>query len=189
MEELEKLKKYLPFLIPIISIFFVVFLVSMVSTSSGGDSSVMAGVFFRKPFKDDVKYKIESPFGDRLDPIGSNNIEFHSGMDLSAPSGTEIVSVADGVVYETGYSETGLGNYVYIKHNIDGIIYYSIYGHMSDDSIVVSKGDNIKMGDVIGIIGTTGNSTGIHLHFTLSSPILSFNKDYLVDPCYVIEGL
>src|SRR5574344_1670305 len=110
-------------------------------------------------------------------------------MDLSAPSGTEIIAVGDGIVYETGYSETGLGNYVYLKHDMDGIIYYTVYGHMLDNSIKVIKDQEVKEGNVIGTIGSTGLSTGTHLHFTITSPILSFNKEYLVDPYYVINGL
>lgn len=189
MEELIKLKKFLPFLVPMLFIMGIVCLIMMITSSSSGDSSVMAGVMFRIPFKDEVKYSVTSEFGNRLDPFGSGDINHHSGMDLSAPAGTEIIAVGNGIVYETGYSESGLGNYVYIKHDINGIIYYTVYGHMLDNSIKVIKDQEVKEGDVLGTIGSTGRSTGIHLHFTITSPILSFNKQYLVDPYYVINGL
>ena len=149
----------------------------------------MAGTLFRVPFKDGVHYSVTSNFGNRHDPFGSGEIKHHSGMDMSAPAGTEIIAIGDGIVYETGYSESGLGNYVYIKHDYDGLIYYSIYGHMLDNSIKVSKGQEVKTGDVLGIIYKSGLSTGIHLHLTITSPILSFDKKYLVDPYYVINGL
>lgn len=189
MEELKKLKKFLPFLVPMLFIMGIVCLVMIVSSSSSGDSSVMAGVIFRVPFKDEVHYTVTSNFGNRSDPFGTGEIKHHSGMDLSAPAGTEIIAVGDGVVYETGYAESGLGNYVYIKHNIDGLIYYTVYGHMLDNSIKVIKDQEVFEGDVIGTIGSTGLSTGTHLHFTITTPILSFSKEYLVDPYYVINGL
>lgn len=149
----------------------------------------MAGNIFRKPFKDEVNYVITSNFGNRLDPFGSGTTKHHSGMDLSAPDGTEIISVGDGIVYKVELSNTGLGNHVYIKHEYGETTFYSVYGHMLENSIVVSEGQIINEGDVIGIIGSTGASTGTHLHFTLTSPIPSLNKEYLVDPYYVIEEI
>lgn len=189
MEELLKLKKFLPILLPMISIFFIIFIVLMITNSSSGDASIMAGTLFRVPFKDEVKYSVSSNFGNRPDPFGSGDIKHHSGMDLTAPIGTDIIAIGDGIVYEIGFSESGLGNYVYVKHNYDGLIYYSVYGHMLDNSIKVSKDQEIKTGDIIGTIGSTGASTGTHLHLTITSPILSFSKEYLVDPYYVINGL
>ena len=60
---------------------------------------------------------------------------------------------------------------------------------MLNGSIRVIKNQMVKSGDIIGIIGSTGRSTGTHLHLTLMSPIISFDKNYLVDPQFVIEGL
>ena len=114
---------------------------------------------------------------------------FHNGLDLDAPDGSEVVAAADGYVVETGYQENGLGNYVYVEHNFDGIVYYSAYGHMLDESIVVSEGEPVKAKQKLGIIGASGRVTGTHLHFMLMTPKLSYEQKYLVDPLLVIEGL
>lgn len=161
----------------------------MITSDSGsGDSSVMAGVFFTAPFEDGINYTITSEFGDRKDPFDDTQT-FHSGIDLSAPDGTNIVASGDGVVVEVGFQEEGLGNYVYIEHNYNGVIFYSAYGHMLDDSIAVSEGERVIAKQKIGVIGSTGKSTGTHLHFTLMGPNLKFDKDNLVNPINVINGL
>ena len=108
---------------------------------------------------------------------------------MDAPEGSNIVAAANGTVVEVGYDEDGLGNYVYIKHDFDGLIYYSAYGHMLDDSIAVSVGDEVIAKQKIGVIGSSGRSTGVHLHFVLMSPDLSFDQDNLVNPINVINGL
>ena len=188
MDELSKLKKYFPFLIPLTSIFFIIFLVLLVNNSSA-DAEVIGEYFFRKPFEDSTVYGISSPFGSRKDPFGGDSILFHNGLDLSAPMGTNVISIGDGEVYEIGFDPMGLGNYVYIKHDFGGLIYYSAYGHMLNDSIVVEKGQNIKIGTKIGEVGSTGNSTGYHLHLTILDRELIFDKDHLLDPYSVIDGL
>lgn len=189
MDELIKIKKIIPLIFPLLMFFFVLAIVLLVSVASSGDASIMAGTLFRKPFNDNVNYSITSYFGNRLDPFDNSKNESHSGIDLGAPSGTDVLAIGDGIVYEVGYSESSLGNYVYIKHDYGDIIYFSIYGHMLDNSIVVEKDMPVKAGEKIGCVGSTGRSTGSHLHLTLTSPILSFKKEYLVDPFYVIEGL
>ena len=130
-----------------------------------------------------------SDFGYRVDPIDKSSISFHSGIDLSAPEGTDIVASADGEVIGTGYQENGLGNYVYLKHDLGGIVLYTMYGHMLDDSIVVEVGDIVKKKDKIGTIGSTGRSTGIHCHFMISVNKLSFQEEDLLNPIIVVEGL
>ncbi|MBE6152747.1 MAG: M23 family metallopeptidase [Firmicutes bacterium] len=189
MDELLIIKKFFPIIIPFASLLFIVSLILMISTSSSGDATILAGTLFRKPFNDDVNYSVTSYFGNRLDPFGSGEITNHYGIDLSAPEGTDIVAIGDGIVYQVGNDSDGLGNYVYIKHDYGDIIFYSIYGHMLDDSIVVNENQNIKSGEKIGCVGNTGSSTGNHLHLALTSPILEFNDKYYVDPYYVIEGL
>lgn len=86
------------------------------------------------------------PFGTRNDPFTNEEI-FHSGIDLSAPEGTEIVASAGGKIYKTGYEPNGLGNYVKIQHDVNGETYYTAYGHMLDNSIVVSEGQIVKSGE------------------------------------------
>ena len=92
---------------------------------------------------------------------------FHTGIDLVGNTGSKILSVKDGEVTFAGW-QNGYGNCVEIKHiRENGKIFYTFYAHMKDDSICVSKGQVIIEGQVIGIQGSTGNSTGDHLHFEM----------------------
>jgi len=92
---------------------------------------------------------------------------FHTGIDLVGNTGSKILSVKDGEVTFAGW-QNGYGNCVEIKHiGENGKIFYTFYAHMKDDSICVSKGQVIIEGQVIGIQGSTGNSTGDHLHFEM----------------------
>ncbi len=98
-----------------------------------------------------------SGFGIRENPITGEE-EFHSGVDLAAPNGSEIVAVADGIVTMSGFDKIG-GNYVLIDH---GEGFESGYYHL--DSRSVELGEEISAGEPLGIIGDTGLSTGVHLH-------------------------
>lgn len=89
---------------------------------------------------------------------------WHWGMDYPAATGTEIHAVADGTVMRVAYEAGHAGNYIYIKHNINGQSVITICMHMVSPS-PLSEGDQVKKGDVIGQVGTTGGSTGPHLHF------------------------
>ena len=80
-------------------------------------------------------------------------------MDLAQPLGTEIHAVADGTATYVGYDENGYGNYLQLNHSGNIV---TLYAHCSE--ILVKKGDVIKQGDVIALVGSTGNSTGPHLH-------------------------
>lgn len=86
---------------------------------------------------------------------------FHGGLDLAAPLGTPIHAVTDGVVEEAGPA-SGYGNWIQIKAD-DGTI--TMYGHMAASGVLVSKGQKVTAGDVIGLVGSEGFSTGPHLHF------------------------
>lgn len=99
-----------------------------------------------------------SGFGRRSDPFTGFN-EFHRGVDFSGPRGSDILSVADGVVQYAGYSN-GYGNVVEIDH---GNGYMTRYAHNEEN--LVSVGDRVKSGQVIAKMGSTGRSTGTHLHF------------------------
>ena len=98
-------------------------------------------------------------------------------------------SSSDGIIYEVGYSPTGLGNYVYIKHITDDGTLFTAYGHMLDNSIIVNKNETIKKGQKIGQVGSTGASTGCHLHFMIMKNKISFKQEYLINPKFVIYGL
>lgn len=173
--------------LPFIPVFFLILLFVMLTcNSSSGDASGVAGVFFAVPFANDVDYEITSEFGNRIDPL-THQFSYHSGIDVAAPVGTFILASANGVVESLGFDES-LGNFVSIKHDFDGLVYYSVYAHMLDESIMVKKGDVIIKGQPIGIIGATGRVTGVHLHFTLMQSVYSFEPKYLVDPILVFQG-
>jgi murein DD-endopeptidase MepM/ murein hydrolase activator NlpD len=87
---------------------------------------------------------------------------FHPGVDLAVPIGTPIKSVKEGKVVEAGYSPLGYGKMVYIDHG-NGVT--SLYGHMS--KILVKNGDEVDNNTIIGEIGSTGHSTGPHLHLEI----------------------
>ncbi|VBB45845.1 Peptidase M23 [uncultured Paludibacter sp.] len=102
--------------------------------------------------------RVASGYGYRIDPIYHTR-RFHEGMDFTAPIGTDIYATANGVVTSAGW-EQGFGNCVKINH---GYGYETLYGHMS--SFQVRAGQSVKRGEVIGMVGSTGKSTGPHLHY------------------------
>lgn len=106
---------------------------------------------------------VSSPYGWRANPWGNGPSEFHKGIDLVGASGTSIYASKAGTVATTGYDASG-GNYVIINHG-DG--YYSYYLHLS--SFAVSTGQSVGQGSLVGGMGTTGNSTGVHLHFGIAT--------------------
>ena len=112
-----------------------------------------------KPLK---SYTLTSPFGMRLHPIKKKWLP-HEGVDMSAPQGTPIYAAKAGKVTTTSYQEGGAGYYVSINHG-DG--FASIYMHMTH--YIVSPGQYVATGQVIGYVGSTGGSTGPHLHFGIS---------------------
>jgi len=110
-----------------------------------------------KPIKTDVSFT--SGFGVRSDPFHAG-AAMHPGIDLAGPYGTPIYATADGTVLRAGWNSGGYGNLVEIDHG-RGIT--TRYGHMS--AIVVHDGDRITRGQLIGRMGSTGRSTGNHLHY------------------------
>lgn len=107
-------------------------------------------------------YTITSWFGYREDPF-TGEIAYHSGTDIGAPGGTPILAAADGTVTIANAIDSwggGYGYHIKVKHNDT---YDTLYAHCS--SICVTIGQEVKQGEVIGYVGTTGNSTGNHLHF------------------------
>ncbi|MDB1688203.1 M23 family metallopeptidase [Enterococcus casseliflavus] len=115
---------------------------------------------------------ITSPFGNRADPTGFSG-NFHDGIDMGGTSSTPIFASRAGTVVQSSF-EGSAGNYIIIDHG-DG--YYSYYLHMS--SLIATVGQSVSAGQTIGIMGTTGNSTGVHLHFSIAT---SQNWTGFVDP-------
>lgn len=104
-------------------------------------------------------YSITSRFGTRVDPI-TGAVKTHGGTDIAAAQGIPIVAAADGTVVISSYMAGGYGYYVKIQH--DGT-YSTLYGHCS--ALLVSAGQEVKQGQVIAKVGSTGYSTGPHCHF------------------------
>lgn len=103
--------------------------------------------------------RLASGFGYRIDPVYKTT-KFHAGLDFAAPQGSPVYATADGVVKLAGNTGDGYGNHVIINH---GFSYETLFGHMV--RIKVRAGQKIKRGEVIGWVGSTGKSTGPHLHY------------------------
>ena len=104
--------------------------------------------------------RLSSPFGMRKHPIDGYN-KMHRGTDFAAPMGTPIMASGDGVVKKAGWCGGG-GNCVKIKHNST---YQTVYAHMSKFARGIKTGVRVKQGQTIGYVGSTGKSTGPHLHY------------------------
>ena len=104
--------------------------------------------------------RLSSSFGMRKHPIDGYN-KMHKGTDFAAPIGTPIMASGDGVILKAGWCGGG-GNCVKIKHNKT---YQTVYAHMSKFASNIKKGVRVKQGQTIGYVGSTGKSTGPHLHY------------------------
>ena len=104
--------------------------------------------------------RLSSPFGMRKHPIDGYN-KMHKGTDFAAPMGTPIMASGDGIVKKAGWCGGG-GNCVKIKHNST---YQTVYAHMSKFARGIKSGVRVKQGQTIGYVGSTGKSTGPHLHY------------------------
>jgi murein DD-endopeptidase MepM/ murein hydrolase activator NlpD len=105
-----------------------------------------------------IKGWMSSPFGQRVDPI-SGKKAWHDGMDFAGARGSEVIAVANGIVVFAGRRD-GYGNLIEISHGEDTL---TRYGH--HEELLVHAGQSVKRGDVIGLMGSSGRSTGPHVHF------------------------
>ena len=129
----------------------------------GDDFTPTERVFFLNPnfFKFPMRnYRITSSYGIRANPV-TGNILMHQGLDLAAPMGTEVFSAADGIVTEIGENPI-YGIYIIVSHRDR---WTGLYGHLQKVETVLRS--NVKAGTLIGKVGSTGQSTGPHLHFEL----------------------
>lgn len=131
------------------------------------------GELFRAPLS--INWRISSPYGYRADPFTGNR-SFHTGMDLVVPRGTSVKAAMAGTVSTAGYSNV-YGNYVIMNH---GNGYQTMYAHFMSPAPVKS-GQSVSQGGVIGYVGSTGYSTGDHLHFTV------YKNAKLIDPREVLK--
>ena len=116
--------------------------------------------------------RVASGFGYRIDPLYKDS-RLHAGLDFSAPTGTPIYATADGEVQIAGFNTDGYGNKVVINH---GYGFQTLYAHMV--RVTANVGQSVKRGEVIGYVGSTGKSTGSHLHYEV------IKRGTKVDPVY-----
>ena len=113
--------------------------------------------------------ELKSDYGYRSNPFGGRGSEFHKGMDLKGNTGDTVRCTADGTIIKADWDK-GYGKCVAIKHNY-GI--ECIFGHLSEFNVV--QGQTVKAGDIIGFIGSTGRSTGPHLHYEIRQNGIDIN--------------
>ncbi len=131
------------------------------------------GELFTMPIS--AKFRWSSPYGYRADPFTGVKT-FHTGTDMACPTGTPIQAAMSGRVMKVGNMHRIYGNYVIIDH---GNGYQTLYAHMS--KALVAKGQWVSQGTRIGLVGSTGYSTGPHLHFTV------YKNGKLVDPMSILK--
>lgn len=121
-----------------------------------------------------------------IQPVNTNGAFFnrgfsaaskHYGIDISAPIGTNICAAESGTVIISSYGTSGNGNYITIEHNGN---YKTLYAHCKD--LFVKEGDTVEKGELIASVGSTGNSTGPHLHFEI------IENGINIDPYFVYES-
>jgi len=134
------------------------------STSSSTFSNDVAGTV-QWPFQTGVP--ISSGFGARQVSNCSFCSTFHQGLDFIPGAGSPIQAIADGTVSAVTGPSGAFGNHVEIEHVVDGQKVTSTYSHMQSGSVAVSVGQTVTVGQIIGAVGSTGNSTGAHLHFEI----------------------
>ncbi len=127
---------------------------------SGMDTAFFLDILFRFPLPSGV---VSSWFGERADPF-TGNIRFHNGIDIAAPAGTAVYASQSGTVAEAGYDGV-LGRYCIIEHPSG---YRTVYGHLS--RLDVEPQEEVESGNLVGAVGSTGRSTGPHLHFEIRGP-------------------
>jgi murein DD-endopeptidase MepM/ murein hydrolase activator NlpD len=121
-------------------------------------------------------WRVTSPFGFRRNPITGAGQEFHNGLDLAAPTGTDVLALFGGKVIYAGNKGNSLGAYVLISHSNE---FQTLYAHLS--KIDVKTGDMVSQYDKIGEVGSTGRSTGPHLHLGV------YINSQKVDPMKLFE--
>jgi murein DD-endopeptidase MepM/ murein hydrolase activator NlpD len=118
---------------------------------------------------------ITSPYGNRIHPL-TGETEFHGGVDIATEPGTTVRATADGIVSFSGWSGNN-GNLVVLEH---GFGFSTFYAH--NKKLLVTVGQKVKRGDVLGYVGSTGNSTGPHVHYEV------WQKGHSVNPVTYLEG-
>ncbi|PIC69478.1 peptidase M23 [Sporosarcina sp. P16b] len=153
------------------------------SSSSSSSSSNAAPPVSSGTWTKPTTGSFSSGFGWRIHPISKVRKQ-HRGMDISAPTGTPVVAAGDGVVSYAGSME-GFGNVIMITHSMKGQILTTVYGHLS--TIGTSSGQSVDKGQLIGAVGSTGFSTGPHLHFEMHVGNFSATGPSAVNPLHYVS--
>lgn len=124
--------------------------------------------------------RITSNYGYRTHPITKKRT-LHPGIDIAESGTHQVFAAASGTVTRS-YRSTSYGECVFVLHKINGVTYETVYAHMRGGSRRVKVNQRVKKGQVIGIMGNTGNSTGQHLHFEIHCGRWNINKSNSVDP-------
>ncbi|TQS74815.1 peptidoglycan DD-metalloendopeptidase family protein [Ornithinibacillus gellani] len=132
--------------------------------SDDGSNDDSGPIYVESDFIWPVQGRVSSGFGPRIHPISGIVGKLHTGIDIAAPSGKSVKSAAIGVVSSASHGYNGgYGNFIIVTHVIGGKTYSTLYAHLSQ--IYVSTGQVVQQGASIGAVGSTGDSTGPHLHF------------------------
>lgn len=123
----------------------------------------------------DPRRKITSRFGLRRDPFDTRSVRHHNGLDVSGPVGSRVLATARGTVVEAEYDGGGLGYYVKIDHG-DGL--ETVYGHLQ--KILAQGGARVEKGEAIGLLGSTGRSTGPHIHYEVYRDGKSVDPEFFI---------
>jgi len=157
------------------------------STAGGGVLTSKGGVVWPVPKR--WVDTITSGFGDRVHPI-LHTKKFHPGVDFGLAYNTPCYSILDGVVDTAGWVR-GYGNTAVIKHNYNGIILFSLYGHGATDPRTrpgISVGQSVKAGDIVLYGDSTGMSTGNHLHFGIYRNRMVYANSDAISPLPFLKG-
>ena len=153
-------------------------LLAVVDESLRYGAGVFSSMPMGRPLRPHPELRDTSGFGRRTDPVTGAGLEFHTGMDISAPVGTPVFATGAGLVSAVAYSGTGYGYSVLVQHE-NG--FYSLYAHLS--AILVRQGMPVNRKTMIGRVGRTGRATGFHLHYEVR-----LNRETKVDPLPYVCG-
>ena len=143
------------------------------------DYATFAPVLLTSTISVPVHGEVTSPFGYRYHPV-TGKLDFHKGTDIAAPYQTPIIAALDGVVHKSAQSSTA-GNYIVLNHG-NGLT--STYMHCSE--LMVKEGTRVREGEVIAKVGSTGISTGNHLHFQLEQNGIVFDASWVI-PSFLLN--
>ena len=140
---------------------------------------VLRQIVFDAPVR---QHAINSNFGAR-ELAGEGRVRMHKGVDIAAPTGTGVFAAAEGVVLRTGYDAGGYGNFIEVRH-ANGMT--TLYGHLS--RVDVGSGIEIAADQRIGLVGSTGYSTGPHLHFEVRRKGVQINPTRVLGRTFSVRA-